>query len=179
MRDSERARLERATAWLDLSRASTWLPRGVCWRRISSHCDTDLIWICAQEASPVGLLADGRIRIQAEADEVQRVVHRRARRQRLPPARYSLRASGYSHRASGAADPGSRAGWTTGAGKIELPCAGCTSTVGHGAREAVLRCHPSPPLFPCPPRCVNHTSRRIQRVGEPEMMLTGVAMRVR
>lgn len=34
-----------------------------------------------------------------------------------------------------------------------------------------------PPLL-CPSRDANHTSRRIQRVDDPEMMLTGVTMRV-
>lgn len=67
----ERARLERATAGLVPSRASTWFSRGVCWRRVSRHCDTDLILICAVGACLVELLADGRMGLWAEADEVQ------------------------------------------------------------------------------------------------------------
>lgn len=67
----ERARLERATAGLVPSRASTWFSRGVCWRRVSRHCDTDLLWICAVGACLVELLADGHMRLWAEADEVQ------------------------------------------------------------------------------------------------------------
>lgn len=51
----ERARLERATAGLVPSRASTWFSRGVCWRRVSRHCDTDLILICAVGACLVEL----------------------------------------------------------------------------------------------------------------------------
>lgn len=65
---------------------------------------------------------------------------------------------------SGPSTTGSRAGWATGAGKIESPWAGCTGTVGRRrAREPVLRCCPSPPLIA---RCEPHQSENSTR-GRP------------
>jgi len=170
----ERARLERATAGLVPSRASTWFSCGVCWRRVSRHCDTDLILICALGASLVELLADGRMRLRAEADEVQRVVG-------CPDSTEPLDAHGklcsHGFAASLLVRPfamgfrsgpstGSRAGWATGAGKIESPWAGCTGTVGRRAREPVLRCCPSPPSFLPAARCEPHQSENSTR-GRP------------